>query len=85
VAARDGPRADRRDATGDDGEVSPYLTQELSRRARAGHGRIHVQDQHRLVALSGDANTNKSVKSKRASSPGNLSIAALKWLDIVAP
>src|SRR5262249_41184630 len=38
-----------------------------------------------LPACSGDANTNRSVKSRRGSSPGNLSIAALKWLDILAP
>src|SRR2546430_3704537 len=35
--------------------------------------------------LCGDANTKRSVKSRRGSSPGNLSMAALKWLDIVAP
>src|SRR2546421_13123843 len=38
-----------------------------------------------LPGLSGDANTKRSVKSRRESSPGNLSMAALKWLDIVAP
>jgi hypothetical protein len=31
-----------------------------------------------LPGLSGDANRKRSVKSRRGSSPGNLSIAALK-------
>src|SRR6476646_2030853 len=38
-----------------------------------------------LSGLSVDANTNRSVRSRRASSPGNLSMAALKWLDIMPP
>src|SRR6266545_3118192 len=29
--------------------------------------------------------TNRSVRSRRGSSPGNLSLSALKWLDTVAP
>src|SRR4029453_1904717 len=35
--------------------------------------------------LSGAANTNRSVRSRRASSPGDLSLAALKWFDMVTP
>src|SRR5215472_10085379 len=34
---------------------------------------------------SGAANTNRSVRSRRASSPGGLRSAALKWFDMVAP
>jgi len=30
-------------------------------------------------------NTNRSVKSRRLSSPGNLRLSALKWFDMVAP
>src|SRR6266567_2468325 len=32
-----------------------------------------------------DLNANTSVRSSRVSSPGNLRLSALKWLDIVAP
>src|SRR5215831_7189357 len=35
--------------------------------------------------LSGAAKTNRSVRSRRASSPGDLRSAALKWFDMVAP
>ncbi len=52
---------------------------------RAGHERVGVDDQPVLSGLSDDLNTKRSVKSRRASSPGNLRLAALKWLDIVAP
>src|SRR6266478_8394643 len=38
-----------------------------------------------LSGLSGARKTKRSVRSRRASSPGNLRLAALKWLDIVAP
>ena len=38
-----------------------------------------------LSGSSGDVNTNTSVKSKRPSSPGNLSLSALKWFDMVPP
>src|SRR5207245_10845827 len=34
---------------------------------------------------SPDLNANTAVRSSRVSSPGNLSMSALKWLDIVAP
>src|SRR3984957_1803809 len=35
--------------------------------------------------LSGAVNTKRSVRSRRASSPGCLRLAALKWFDMVAP
>ena len=35
-----------------------------------------------LSGSSEDWNTNTSVKSKRRSSPGNLSLSALKWFDM---
>ena len=38
-----------------------------------------------LSGSSVDWNTNTSVRSRRLSSPGNLSLSALKWLDMVAP
>ena len=38
-----------------------------------------------LSGSSADVNTNTSVKSRRLSSPGNLSLSALKWLDMISP
>src|SRR5580693_1188376 len=38
-----------------------------------------------LSASSGEVNRKTSVRSRRRSSPGNLSLSALKWLDMVAP
>src|SRR5258708_4289742 len=38
-----------------------------------------------LPGLSGAVKTNRSVRSRRASSPGDLRSAALKWFDMVAP
>src|SRR6266700_4392164 len=38
-----------------------------------------------LSGSSGDLKANRSVKSRRASSPGNLRLSALRWLDMVAP
>src|SRR4029077_15232956 len=38
-----------------------------------------------LPGSSVDLNANTSVRSRRVSSPGNLRLSALKWLDIVAP
>src|SRR5258708_33898810 len=38
-----------------------------------------------LSGLSGAPKTKRSVRSRRASSPGNLRLAALKWLDMVTP
>jgi two-component system KDP operon response regulator KdpE len=38
-----------------------------------------------LVTEPGAAKTNRSVRSRRASSPGCLRLAALKWLDMVVP
>jgi hypothetical protein len=38
-----------------------------------------------LPGSSVDLNANTSVRSSRVSSPGNLRLSALKWLDIVAP
>src|SRR5258708_248815 len=35
--------------------------------------------------LSGAVNTKRSVRSRRASSPGCLRLAALKWFDMVTP
>src|SRR5450631_4109508 len=35
--------------------------------------------------LSGAANTKRSVRSRRASSPGCWRLAALKWFDMVTP
>src|ERR1700685_2665622 len=33
----------------------------------------------------GVLNTNRSVRSRRLSSPGNFRLSALKWLDMMAP
>src|SRR5258708_35554801 len=38
-----------------------------------------------LSGLSGAPKTKRSVRSRRASSPGNLRLAALKWLDMATP
>src|SRR6476646_5055666 len=38
-----------------------------------------------LPGLSGAAKTNRSVRSRRASSPGCWRLAALKWFDMVTP
>src|SRR5256885_13671684 len=38
-----------------------------------------------LPGSSVDLNANTSVRSSRVSSPGNLRLSALKWLDMVAP
>jgi hypothetical protein len=38
-----------------------------------------------LSGSSAEVKTNKSVKSRRRSSPGNLRLSALKWLDTISP
>src|SRR5450755_3356205 len=38
-----------------------------------------------LSASSAEVNMYTSVRSRRRSSPGNLRLSALKWLDMVAP
>src|SRR5271155_5352716 len=38
-----------------------------------------------LSGSSAEVNTNKSVRSRRRSSPGNLRLSALKWFDMMTP